>query len=192
MTAAFPLCFLSSLQFPGKKEDPMDTILENIEYVINMAQSTRSTLHIVRKKTVKHRVDGYGTWLEEVEDSFTIPVGSLDIKFFLRNLGDRSVNTSILQRSLFILRKLVKYFTKIPIYCMKCCISKIMASKQKNANFNSFTWGMHFKHTKIHLLPRKVLIMLHHTINFSLLPDFFIKITQTKKRRHYNWFLFIR
>ena len=86
----------------------MDTVQETIQYVIDQTRSTASTLSIVRKRTVKHRRGvGFGTWLEEFEESLTLPRGvGMDVLLLGHLDQPRPSTTNILHRTLFILRKL--------------------------------------------------------------------------------------
>ncbi len=106
MTADFPSPFLS-LSLQQQEDAAVDQVTETIQFVTDETRSTKSLRHVVRRRRIKHQIAGYGSWFEEFEDSFTVPVGSMSLDVFLSQLGDRKTSTSVTQRTIFILRKLV-------------------------------------------------------------------------------------
>lgn len=115
-TIVFTLFYLV-LQQQGKKEDAVDSIFETTIFFIDESQSTRSMQRIVRRRTIQHRISGYGTWTEEFEDSFTIRIGSIGWQTILSQSGSNITGTSIIQRTVFIQRKVFKYLP-IKLYCI--------------------------------------------------------------------------
>jgi hypothetical protein len=88
-------------------------MVERINYAFDESRSTTKMRYIIRKKTVRHRKTGYGTWTEDFEDSFTIPVKSIGWRTFLTKSERKSTDvTSTCWKSVTILRKNFNTFLK--------------------------------------------------------------------------------
>jgi hypothetical protein len=88
--------------------------METIKYIFDEFRSTHEVQYFIRKRTVEHRKTGYGTWTEDFEDSFTIPVESIGWKTFLTQSERKSTDVMATSwKSITMLRKNFNTYFKL-------------------------------------------------------------------------------
>ena len=86
-----------------KSDEEEETVIENIEFIINEDRSTSSSKFVVRRRTVVHKTEKeQDDWSEVFEETFTIPLHKFNLGLILSQTKIEKVEeTVVLRRTVF-------------------------------------------------------------------------------------------
>lgn len=91
-----------------KSDEEEETVIENIEFIINEDKSTSSSKFVVRRRTLVHKSEKeQDDWSEVFEETFTIPLHKFNLGLILSQTNIEKIEeTVVVRRTVF--RKNVK------------------------------------------------------------------------------------